>query len=107
MFAAASSATTLWQAISCIYVGLCVDWVIFLLCIYVYANCESFLFVLSNDFCSLFQLFRLSRLREIKPFDGWVALNWLVQIIFITAIIYFFGAKSFVYLLSFLFFVMG
>ena len=58
-------------------------------------------------FYPLFQLFRLSRLREIKPFDGWVALNWLVQIIFITAIIYFFGAKSFVYLLSSFFFSVG
>jgi sphingolipid delta-4 desaturase len=27
-------------------------------------------------FYPLFQIFRINRLREIKPFDGWVALNW-------------------------------
>src|SRR3954452_21947105 len=31
-------------------------------------------------FYPVFQVFRINRLKEIKPFDGWVALNWGVQI---------------------------
>ena len=58
-------------------------------------------------FYPFFQLFRLNRLKEINPFDGWVALNWLVQILFVSAIIYFFGAKSFVYLFISFFFSVG
>ncbi|MBS4043717.1 MAG: fatty acid desaturase [Chitinophagaceae bacterium] len=58
-------------------------------------------------FYPFFQLFRLSRLKEIKPFDGWVALNWLVQILFVTTIIYFFGIKSFIFLLASFFFSVG
>src|SRR5580704_1534579 len=30
-------------------------------------------------FYPLFQIFRINRLREIKPFDGWVALNWALE----------------------------
>jgi sphingolipid delta-4 desaturase len=40
-------------------------------------------------FYPLFQVFRISRLKEIKPFDGWVALNWGVQITFSFLIIFF------------------
>ena len=54
-----------------------------------------------------FQLFRLSRLREIKPFDGWIALNMLVQIVFVGLVLYFFGIKSIVYLVISLFFSVG
>ena len=58
-------------------------------------------------FYPFFQLFRLSRLREIKPFDSWVALNWVVQIIFTALIIWLFGAKAIVYLLCSFFFSVG
>lgn len=53
------------------------------------------------------QLFRLARLKEIKAFTPWVWLNWLVQIIAMTAIVYFFGWKTFVYLLISFFFSVG
>ena len=49
-------------------------------------------------FYPFFQLFRLSRLREIKPFDGWIALNMLVQFIFIVLVSYFLGPKAIIYL---------
>ena len=39
-------------------------------------------------FYPFFQIFRLSRLREIQKFDGWIALNLVVQIVFTTAIAY-------------------
>lgn len=58
-------------------------------------------------FYPIFQAFRLSRLKEIKPFDGWIATNWLIQIVAMSCIIYFFGAKSFVYLLISFFFSVG
>ncbi len=58
-------------------------------------------------FYPFFQLFRLARLKEIKPFDGWVALNWAVQIIFVAAVIVFWGPKAFVFLLASFFFSVG
>ncbi|MFM9019731.1 MAG: fatty acid desaturase [Sediminibacterium sp.] len=58
-------------------------------------------------FYPLFQVFRLSRLREIAPFDKWVALNWVIQIASMTAIIWFLGAQSFVYLVASFFFSVG
>jgi sphingolipid delta-4 desaturase len=58
-------------------------------------------------FYPLFQVFRLSRLREIAPFDKWVALNWLIQIVSMTAIVWFLGAQSFVYLVASFFFSVG
>lgn len=58
-------------------------------------------------FYPLFQVFRIGRLKEIKPFDGWIALNWAVQIIFSTAIIIFWGPKAFVFLLASFFFSVG
>lgn len=58
-------------------------------------------------FYPFFQLFRLARLKEIKPFDGWVALNWLVQILFVGAVIWFWGPKAFVFLLASFFFSVG
>ncbi len=58
-------------------------------------------------FYPIFQLFRLGRLKEIKAFDKWVAFNWLVQIILMSCVIYFLGAKSFVYLLISFFFSVG
>ena len=58
-------------------------------------------------FYPLFQVFRLSRLREIAPFDKWVALNWLIQIGSMTAIAWFLGAQSFGYLVASFFFSVG
>lgn len=55
-------------------------------------------------FYPFFQAFRITRLKEIKPFDGWMALNWLVQIAFVAAVWWIFGPKAIGYLtLSFLF----
>jgi sphingolipid delta-4 desaturase len=58
-------------------------------------------------FYPIFQLFRLNRLKEIKPFDGWVALNWSVQIAFAILIISLFGTKAMIYLLISFFFSVG
>ncbi len=58
-------------------------------------------------FYPIFQVFRLSRLKEIKAFDGWVAFNWAVQIVAMTAVCYFLGGKSFVYFLCSFFFSVG
>jgi sphingolipid delta-4 desaturase len=58
-------------------------------------------------FYPFFQLFRLSRLREIKPFDGWMALNWAMQVLFITAIAVILGPKAIVYLVASFFFSVG
>jgi sphingolipid 4-desaturase/C4-monooxygenase len=58
-------------------------------------------------FYPLFQVFRISRLKEIKPIDGWVILNWAVQIAFIAAICFFFGTKAIIYLLLSFFFSVG
>jgi sphingolipid 4-desaturase/C4-monooxygenase len=58
-------------------------------------------------FYPLFQAFRISRLKEIKPFDGWIALNWLAQILFVTAIWWLFGYKAIAYLTFSFFFSVG
>jgi len=58
-------------------------------------------------FYPVFQAVRITRLKEIKPIDGWIILNISTQIIFSAAIIYFFGGKAFIYLLSSLFFSIG
>lgn len=58
-------------------------------------------------FYPLFQIFRISRLREIKPFDKWVAINWIAEAAFIIAIWYFLGPKAIVYLLLSFFFSVG
>ncbi len=50
-------------------------------------------------FFPFFQLTRLSRLKEIKAFDEWVAANYLVQIVFTAAIWYFMGWHAIVFLL--------
>lgn len=50
-------------------------------------------------FFPLFQFFRLSRLKEIKAFDSWTAINFLLQIAFTAAIYYFFGWHGLAYLL--------
>ncbi|HEY8687975.1 MAG TPA: fatty acid desaturase [Chitinophagaceae bacterium] len=58
-------------------------------------------------FYPLFQFFRLSRLKEIKTFDRWMLLNYVVQIVFISCMWYFFGVKPIVYLILSLFFSVG
>ena len=58
-------------------------------------------------FYPIFQLFRISRLKEIKPFDIWVAINWIAQILFITAMWLWLGPKAIVFLLASFFFSVG
>lgn len=58
-------------------------------------------------FYPLFQVFRISRLKEIKPFDGWIALNWIVQIVFVAAVSYFWGPKAISFLVLSFFFSVG
>ena len=58
-------------------------------------------------FYPLFQVFRIGRLKEIKPFDSWVALNWAVQIAFTVLIIWLWGPKAIIYLLASFFFSVG
>jgi sphingolipid delta-4 desaturase len=58
-------------------------------------------------FYPFFQLFRFPRLKEIKPFNSWVALNWAVQILFIGAFAFFFGGKAIAFLVLSFFFSVG
>lgn len=58
-------------------------------------------------FYPFFQAFRVARLKEIKPFDGWIALNWGVQILFVAAVWYFLGVKAVVFLTASFFFSVG
>jgi sphingolipid 4-desaturase/C4-monooxygenase len=58
-------------------------------------------------FYPVFPVFRISRLKEIKPFDGWVALNWGVQISFIVLVTVFLGPKAIFFLLFSFFFSVG
>jgi sphingolipid delta-4 desaturase len=58
-------------------------------------------------FYPFFQACRVSRLKEIKPFDGWIALNWGVQILFVAAMWYFVGVKAVVFLTASFFFSVG
>lgn len=58
-------------------------------------------------FYPFFQAFRVSRLREIKPFDKWMAMNWMAQIVFTAAIWYFFGPKAVAFLALSFFFSVG
>ena len=50
-------------------------------------------------FYPVFQVFRLSRLRELQTFDWWVVANLLVQVVFTTAIYYFMGWHALAFLL--------
>jgi sphingolipid delta-4 desaturase len=58
-------------------------------------------------FYPFFQAFRITRLKEIKPFDGWIALNWLVQILFVAALWWLVGPKAVAYLTLSFFFSVG
>jgi sphingolipid delta-4 desaturase len=53
------------------------------------------------------QVTRVPRLKEVKNFDIWVALNWIVTFGVDVALLYFFGWHSFVYLCAALFFSIG
>lgn len=54
-----------------------------------------------------FQVFRTFRLREIKPVDGWIVTNWVAQVAFDIAIVYFFGPQALVFMLISFFFSVG
>lgn len=58
-------------------------------------------------FFPIFQAVRVSRLKEIKPVDGWIVTNWVVQLTFNVAIWYFWGPKAFLFLLISFFFSVG
>jgi sphingolipid delta-4 desaturase len=50
-------------------------------------------------FYPVFQLLRPLRLtKEIKIFDGWTLVNWIVQFGFMALVIYFLGIKSTMFL---------
>jgi sphingolipid 4-desaturase/C4-monooxygenase len=55
----------------------------------------------------LFQVRRTFRLKNIKPIDGWIVFNMVVQIAFDVAIFYFFGIKGLMFLLISFFFSVG
>lgn len=54
-----------------------------------------------------FQVFRTFRLKEIRPVDGWIVTNWIAQIVFDAAIVYFFGPQALVFMLISFFFSVG
>jgi len=54
-----------------------------------------------------FQFRRTFRLKEIKPIDGWVILNWTAQVAFNVALWVFFGPKAFFFMLISFFFAVG
>lgn len=58
-------------------------------------------------FFPVFQAIRTFRLKEIKPIDGWIVTNWIVQIAFNVAIWMLFGPKAFFFLLISFFFSVG
>lgn len=58
-------------------------------------------------FYPLFQAFRISRLKEINPLDGWVILNAAANILFTAAVWYFLGPKAVAFLVISLFFSVG
>ncbi|MFN8889571.1 MAG: fatty acid desaturase, partial [Cyclobacteriaceae bacterium] len=47
----------------------------------------------------VFQVIRTFRLKEIKPVDGWIVANWLVQIAFNVAIWMLIGPKALIFML--------
>ncbi|MBL7863679.1 MAG: fatty acid desaturase [Cyclobacteriaceae bacterium] len=58
-------------------------------------------------FFPVFQAIRTIRLKEIKPVDGWIVANWIVQVSFNVAIWMLFGPKAFFFLLFSFFFSVG
>jgi len=58
-------------------------------------------------FYPLFQVARTFRLKEIKPIDGWVVTNFLVQAIVTFGVLYFWGPMALLYLFLSFFFSIG
>ena len=58
-------------------------------------------------FYPVFQAFRVARLKEINPFDGWLAINWIANIVFVAAIWWFLGGKAVGFLTLSFFFSVG
>jgi len=54
-----------------------------------------------------FQVIRTFRLKEIKPVDGWIITNWIMQIAFDVAIWIFFGPQALLFMLASFFFSVG
>lgn len=54
-----------------------------------------------------FQFKRTFRLKEIKPIDGWVILNWTAQVVFNVALWMIWGPKAFCFMLFSFFFSVG
>ena len=55
----------------------------------------------------VFQVIRTFRLKEIKPVDGWIITNWVIQIAFNVALWIFFGPKALLFMLLSFFFSVG
>ena len=55
----------------------------------------------------VFQVIRTFRLKEIKPIDGWIITNWIIQIAFNVALWIFFGPKALLFMLLSFFFSVG
>jgi sphingolipid delta-4 desaturase len=55
----------------------------------------------------VFQVIRTFRLKEIKPVDGWIITNWVIQMAFNVAIWVFFGPKALIFMLTSFFFSVG
>src|SRR6185312_12752094 len=58
-------------------------------------------------FYPVVQTLRIPRMREIKPWDSWVALNWFMVLGVDVAAWYFFGPNAFFYLMASMFFSVG
>jgi sphingolipid 4-desaturase/C4-monooxygenase len=58
-------------------------------------------------FFPIFQAIRTFRLKEIKPIDGWIITNIIVQVAFDIALWIFFGPKAFFFMLFSFFFSVG
>jgi len=58
-------------------------------------------------FYPVMQVLRVPRLKEVKNFDKWVLLNWIVVFGVDFAVFYFLGPKAFVYACASLFFSIG
>ena len=58
-------------------------------------------------FYPIVQITRIPRMKDIKPWDGWVALNWFAVLAVDIAAWYFLGPKAVIYLMSSLFFSVG
>ncbi len=55
----------------------------------------------------VFQVIRTFRLKEIKPVDGWIITNWVIQIAFNIFLWVFFGPKALMFMLLSFFFSVG